>query len=82
MGSLVSLLVVLGTLGGAFTFLFLRKKQELQVKELRLRELEAKARLLEVVAESGDKDLPSYIDPRDKQAVAAWQRAKAELGAL
>jgi hypothetical protein len=79
MGSWVSLLVVLGTFGGALVYLFLRKNQELRKKELAIRELEAKAKLL---APEDQGDMPSYIDPRDKQAVAAWQRAKAELGAL
>jgi hypothetical protein len=75
MGSFLSLLAVLGSVGGVLAFLFLRNRQELQRKELEIRKLEAKAKLLEPPVD----DLPSYVDPRDTQAVAAWHRAKAEL---
>lgn len=44
--------------------------------QLKVRELEAQARLLEA-----QTALPAWVDPRDPASLSAWRAARAELDA-
>jgi len=51
-------------------------RHERQMKELEIRELEAKAKLVEAEARAA---LPAFVDASDPESVAAYKRARQEV---